>query len=150
MITNLGELRASHRTLMRDTERAIEIQLDNAGEHAKFSVEVHAVFRHRTGRVRHGTRHKIVRTRSGGRLIIMNDAPHAGFLEHGTRPHRIVARRRRALHFFWLRISKKMSVRSVNHPGTPAYKFLLAATNDSGNRLQLGLDRAMLQFANRF
>jgi len=41
----------------------------------------------------------------------------------GTRPHPIVARRAKALHFYWDRLGREVFFKSVQHPGTKPYNF---------------------------
>lgn len=52
--------------------------------------------------------------------------------ELGSKPHKIVAKNAGALYFFWPVVGKNVAFKSVNHPGTPAYRFLT-----------LGLERAL-------
>jgi hypothetical protein len=51
--------------------------------------------------------------------------PYAGFMEKGTRPHPIRPKRAGGfLVFFWPKVGRTVFLRSVNHPGTPAYHYL--------------------------
>ena len=49
---------------------------------------------------------------------------HALFVHNGTKPHVIKAKRAPYLVFFWHRVGRVVSFKSVNHPGTPADPFL--------------------------
>lgn len=58
---------------------------------------------------------------------------YAKFVEDDTKPHEIRARRAKALRFFW---NGELTFRcSVQHPGTTGKKFMLAARNESEDRL---------------
>ncbi len=60
-----------------------------------------------------------------GRIIIGPTADYAPFVEFGTKPHKISAKNKKALTFFVN--GKKVTVRSVNHPGTRAQPFVRPA-----------------------
>lgn len=63
-----------------------------------------------------------VSPRGGGLGIIMSDHPATTFVLHGTRPHVIVARRKKMLKF---QISgRDVFARMVHHPGTKPNDFL--------------------------
>lgn len=48
---------------------------------------------------------------------------YASFIDQGTRPHPIDARRAPALFFYWERIGTFFVGPHVDHPGNPAFKF---------------------------
>ena len=149
MITNMGELRRAHKNLLRNTRAAIDAALEDAGVHAKYHAEVHAQFKHRSGAVKRGTRSRVRRLKSGAVLRITNPVKHAKFLEWGTRPHVITARRG-FLRFYWMRMGKQMTIRKVNHPGTKATWFLKNATHSAYNRAGLTLRKSMKRHAAKF
>jgi len=73
----------------------------------------------------------------GWRLVA--GAPHARFVESGTKPHVIEARRARALRFVWhgeLRFARR-----VNHPGTKPTHFM----RDAAAEVERFLDARMGQ-----
>lgn len=50
---------------------------------------------------------------------------YAGWMEHGTKPHMIYPRNPKGrLVFRWAKAGRTVFLRSVRHPGTPAYRFL--------------------------
>jgi hypothetical protein len=51
----------------------------------------------------------------------------AVFLQKGTRPHLIVPRRAKVLHFYWDKVGREVFLPRVNHPGTRANPFLTIA-----------------------
>lgn len=57
---------------------------------------------------------------------------YAAVHELGSKPHKIVAKNAPALSFFWPKVGKQVAFKSVNHPGTPAYRWA-----------ELGMERAM-------
>jgi hypothetical protein len=130
---DLGRLKRSHRWLADEIRGAAVDAMQAAGEEAQRYVASSAVpFTHRSGAIAKGTRYRIVRTSNGAVLKIRNTAPHAGYVERGTKPHRIVARRAKALRF--VAGGRVVFARSVWHPGTKATWFLRTATERAGVR----------------
>lgn len=52
---------------------------------------------------------------------------HAIFVIKGTDPHVITAKNKPRLVFFWAKVGRVVSFKSVNHPGTQANNYLGAA-----------------------
>jgi hypothetical protein len=52
---------------------------------------------------------------------------HAIYVIKGTEPHVIRAKRAPRLVFFWRKVGRVVAFKSVNHPGTSANNYLLAA-----------------------
>lgn len=50
--------------------------------------------------------------------------------EKGARPHKIVARRAKALTFYWPKVGRVVSFKSVNHPGNPPMPWFYPVVND--------------------
>lgn len=148
MITNLGELKRAHRELIRNTEISIQKALDDAWDEVQKHVSSTSRFVHRTGAVKSGMRRKFIRLKSGARLEISNRVRHATFLERGTRPHPIVAKRGRALRF--MVGGQVFFRRRVFHPGTKPTFFLRDATHSAWVRAGVTLRRSMRRHASRF
>jgi len=139
-----------HRWLMRSLENDVEAALEEAGRHAEWTVVEKSTFRHRSNAVRDGTRTRVQRTRGARRLVITNVARHAAYLEYGTRPHIIRAKRGRSLSFFWLRVSKRMVIRQVRHPGTKPYHFLRFARDQAFLLAGVLLHKALIKRGAQF
>ena len=75
-----------------------------------------------------------VRDRSGT-LEAVVDTDYAAYVSGGTRPHKITARNVQALSFVWR--GRRVTVRSVNHPGTRANPWF----TDSVRRLPATFQR---------
>lgn len=139
-----------------EIERAvalIEVQLEQrmpqAVKHGADAVaasarETHS-YRDRTGRL---TRSIAAHAPSGsflGRTLaaeVIADAPYSLFVERGTRPHKIVARRAKAL--AWPSGGGMRFAKSVNHPGTKPYNFLSGALERELDDVQAHLQDAMI------
>lgn len=109
--------------------------LDWAGEFAEDHVAAHSKFRRRSPvgqSLKDATEHKFIRTGSGAVVRIFSTKKTAAFLEYGTKPHVIRARKASALRF--VVGGKTVFARKVNHPGTRGFRFLYNAT-DAGFRL---------------
>jgi len=61
-------------------------------------------------------------TKHGDTYVVAPTVPYAVYVERGTRPHEIVARRARALHFVWR--GAPVFFRRVMHPGTQPNPFI--------------------------
>ena len=71
----------------------------------------------------------------GGRLFVgkvESNSPIAGIIEFGSRPHKIKARGNKFL--FWP--GAKHPVNEVNHPGTPPFRVLRNATEESVEEIE--------------
>jgi hypothetical protein len=147
---DLAKLRAAHDRVIRRTEQLAWSTLEKAAPEAQKHVRDHAQFTHRTGTALARTKARAIRLKRGGKIIVSNAARHAKFLEHGTRPHVIRARRARYLRFFWRKVGRLVFFKSVNHPGTRPYKFLERATHHVGDRVRLRLSRGMQRIARGF
>ena len=60
-----------------------------------------------------------------GRIVAVPEQ--AIFVIQGTEPHVIRAKRAPQLVFFWKKVGRVVSFKSVNHPGTKANNYLLAS-----------------------
>ena len=54
-----------------------------------------------------------------------SDVHYTMFMEQGTRPHKIHAKGGGYLVFFWPKVGHMVYFKSVNHPGTKPYHFLI-------------------------
>jgi len=79
---------------------------------------------HPTDRVKKHLTYKVV----DDGVIIYTEDPVLGFLERGTKPHKIRAKKGKALAFQntagLKNFGKNVVVKAVNHPGTRNYEFL--------------------------
>lgn len=76
-----------------------------------------------TGRYRASIAWRLGQDGQGVYAEVGSAVPYAGFIERGTRPHEIMARRKKAL---WWK-GAEHPVRRVQHPGTRAYRVLTRA-----------------------
>ena len=65
------------------------------------------------------------------------------WLEEGTKAHPIVARNAPALAFFWERMGRMMIVKSVMHPGTPAFGFMAETRAEMGPSIVSAITEAV-------
>jgi predicted TIM-barrel fold metal-dependent hydrolase len=99
-----------------------------------------ALFKDRTGELRRS----IVRFQvSTWRMGIKATAKHALFVEVDTKPHRIEARRARALRF--VQGGAIRFARAVNHPGTKGTHFMQKAGDEGTAYLERALERVVRQ-----
>lgn len=149
---NIGGLQRSGKTFLAALNREVDDAVESAGEHAKQHVERHSSFKRRSGSphsLKDATEYKVVRLKSGRVVKVKSKKKTAAFLEHGTRPHIIRARRKKMLRF----VAKGGGIvfaRAVHHPGTRGTHFLWNATNAAFRFAGHALDTAMSRAARRF
>lgn len=84
----------------------------------------------RTGNLRSSITHQTTIEGNRVRLSVSANARYARFVEYGTRPHVIRARRSPVLSFFWPKVGRQVFFKQVNHPGSAGRFFLTHAVND--------------------
>ena len=115
-----------------------------------------AKFKRRSGRTAKAASARIFRTKRGRRIRITNKSktrdgkPLALFLEGGTRPHIITARRARVLKFFWRKAGRVVFRYRVRHPGTRPYHFIRRSAEAASEATEKELRREMQQLARQF
>ena len=67
------------------------------------------------------------------------DAPYAGFVIDGTRPHVIRPKTKKALSFYWPKIGGQAVFRSVNHPGNKPNPFWSTVFDNTRSYIQRAL-----------
>ena len=147
---NIAQVRRGHELFLRRQDiwiiQVLAIAKDQAAEHVK----KHSKFKRRsaTRSLKDSTMGRIVKTRSGRKLRLRWSKKYASFIEYGTRPHPIIARRRRALAFV---VNGQMLLRrKVMHPGTRPYKFGWKATSAAFRVLNQRLDARVRNARFRF
>jgi hypothetical protein len=147
---NIAQVRRGHELFLKRQDiwivQALAIAKDQASEHVK----KHSKFKRRsaTGSLKDSTKGRIVKTRSGRKLRLRWYKKYASFIEYGTRPHPIIARRRRALRF--VVNGQTLFRRKVMHPGTRPYKFGWKATSSAHRVLIQRLDSRVRNARFRF
>jgi hypothetical protein len=129
MISNISEIRSVHERFVKRNMRALLDAADFAAEHTKQHIRTSHKFKSRTGALIAGVTTKVIKLRSGVVMRQTNKAKHAKFVEFGTRPHVIRASRKKALRFS---VGGRVRfARTVNHPGSRAFRFGYRAHNAS-------------------
>jgi hypothetical protein len=79
----------------------------------------------RTGAMAVGMEHKRLTLAQGIAFDAGSSKPYALFVDQGTKPHVITPKKPGGmLVFHWAKVGKTVFLRSVNHPGNRAYKFI--------------------------
>ena len=117
-----GGVRAAGRS--ESVYRELERRADRVIDLARDIYEPHRI----TGGYGRGFRKERTRVRGQAAVVVINDDPKAAILEHGSRPHVIEPRDKKAL--FWPGAAHP--VRRVQHPGTPALHILRRALRAAG------------------
>lgn len=125
-----------HREMRRGVDRAARLAAEAAERKAR---EVAPV---RTGNLRGSVSHRpATGSDSVARHDVIASAKYASFVSEGTRPHLIVARRKRALHFFVG--GREVFTQRVRHPGTKPNPFWWLALSHAADQLRAATERAM-------
>ena len=105
----------------------------------------------RTGRLFKGTKWNIKVFPLKVIAKVYNRVPYAFYMEYGTRPHVISARRKRFLAFDWPKMDAyPYFAKSVNLPGTKPYLFLFGEVARGGVELRQRLNRNAKALASKF
>lgn len=147
-LANLAEVQRGHSMFLVRQDRAINSALETAGVVAERAVQERPGFKRRTGKTQDSTTHRVVRLSSGRVVRIENNTKTAVFLEFGTRPHKIRARKAKALRF--MSGGRAVFRKSVNHPGTKPYKTFYRATFTAYRTVAPVLARDLGALASRF
>lgn len=150
MITNIGDIRRRHRAFLSAHDAMVSRSLNLADAQVRDHVSHQASFKHRSGKTRRGVRTRVLKLKSGVKLRVTNVAKTARWLEFGTRPHTITARRKRFLSFFWAKAGGRVFFKKVRHPGTKPYRFMQAAAKHAHKGLGPVLRAEMRRLAKRF
>lgn len=147
---DIAELERAHDRLLADNERAIAESLELAGLHAIEHVQQHPEFKPQSGNLQRKTKARVVRT-SGGRILrITNDAPYAGAIDGGAKPHVIRPVTATRLRFFSKKADKWVFAKEVHHPGNRPFKFLYFATDAANRVFRADLTRRLTDIGARF
>lgn len=121
-------------TLVQGSKEALRVQANATYQR----IAKGSYFTHRTG----GTLRSFQVRQSGMSASVESRSKIAHFMNVGTAPHPIVARRVPLLSFFWARMGIHFLGRSVNHPGTKATRFVHVETQLGIQELAVLVERA--------
>ena len=153
MITNLGRIRRRHKWLLGQMRQGIDMSLRDMGNDAVDFMAASPGFNAHgrgPGTALGSVTKRVMRLKSGAKMVFRNTAKHAVWLEKGTPPHLIKARRAAFLHFFWPKAGRWIRTRSVNHPGTKAYQFMSRGITKAGGRMFVNLHNRFRFILKRF
>jgi hypothetical protein len=149
----LQQVRAGHGRFKAAHDAMVQGVLEAAGQNAMAEIVLGGGgtgFKHRTGAVIRGQKNRVYARIGGHVLELSNSAPHAVFLEKGTRPHVILPKHKSALHFHWPKAGGWIFAKRVQHPGTRAYHFLSGARDRAFVATAGMLRNGMATVANHF
>jgi hypothetical protein len=141
-------LKAVHRSFEASHRGMVVDEAKDAAAHIEAQVFQSPRFKPRTQRLQRGTRGTTVIGSNVIRVVGSNRTPYAPFIEYGTKPHIIRARRAKALRF--MQRGKVVFRRWVRHPGTRPYQFLYRAVNSAARICNQGLFQDMARIARSF
>ena|SRR3990167_3307573 len=147
---DVGALHEQHERFLRRFDDTIADALERVGTDAENQVRTRPTFKQRTGELQNSTDHMLIRTRGGMLVRVRNTAKYAGWIERGTAPHVIRARRAPTLAFFWPRVGSWVYPLKVNHPGTRPYWFLRTAVDDASATMHARLTSELTSLGDAF
>jgi len=122
---DLSEFRREVAKTKNEIAKACYSAARHAAEEGRDEAKRVGAFEDHTGKLRSEIRAEHGQLEpTGGSWDIVAPTPYALFVEGGTRPHPIVARRAANLHFWWAREGRWFHGRKVNHPGTRPLPFM--------------------------
>lgn len=145
---NLPKIQQAHKAFLKAHNAMLDAELAAAAHIGADHPRKHATFKHRTGALANATEGKVVRTRGGHLVRILNRKKYAAAIDSGARPHRIEARRARFLRF--VSGGNVIYRRAVNHPGNKPYKFLYRAMNAAYRIAGTNIESHMASIAKKF
>lgn len=144
---DIAELRRKHARGRSDIRKAVEEAATEAsGDAVAYSRDKHE-YKNRTGALRGATFGRVVRLKSGAKVVLKNPKPYAASIDMGARPHEIRPKRPGYPLRFKVR-GKMVTAWRVSHPGNRAYHFLYNATRH-GHRMLLKRLEARLSSVSR-
>jgi len=139
---------ASLKALGQTLERVAKEVVHDAAVVAKRSADQTDKYEDRTGTLRRGTRVEFVPASMSSAIV--NTTYHAEYIEDGTKPHVIRARRVPNLYFWWEREQTWFEGPHVNHPGTEARPFFRTAGEAGGRHLERRMQRVVRERVRAF
>ncbi len=139
MIKNLSAVGRRHKWLIGQMRQGIDQALQGAGSDAVSFMRQSPGFNSHgsgPGTVLGSVKRKVLRLRSGAKLIVSSTSKLAFWMEHGTRPHFIRPKMGEFLRFFWPKVGHVVFARLVLHPGTRPYTFMSRGMTKVGHKLQ--------------
>jgi len=147
----MGRIKADHKRFMAANEFMVVRECKKAGEIAVREANSRQQFRVRTGNLRRNTKAQLLVLADGRKVRVSNKLDYASYLEFGTDPHVIRAKKAKALRFMYPQFSGNYVYRKqVMHPGTKAYKWLWTGVHHSYIFLRVRLLNDMRDLARQF
>lgn len=144
-----------HQRFLSSLRSGILLAFATAEQHVHDHVRLYSKFKRRSARsLKDAARAK--HTGSWNSRVIrfqsyVKDVAYAEPIEYGARPHKIRARRAKALRFQWKKLGgQTVFFKSVQHPGNRPYKFLWTATHSAWRVLGEALEQGIATAAKRF
>jgi hypothetical protein len=146
---DIAELRRKHARGRDAIRKAVEEAATEAsGDAVTYSRQKHE-YKNRTGALRGATFGRVVRLKSGAKVVLKNPKPYAAAIDMGAKPHWIKPRALdKPLRF---KVGGRwVSTWLVNHPGNRAYRFLYNATRHGHRMLLKRLEARLAGVARKF
>jgi len=147
-LLDIGNVKQRHSWLLEQHDRIVTAALNDGGRAALDHIDKRPGFTPRTGRTQDATKARMMRTPGGKLMRISNRTKVARFMEHGTKPHPIEARRKPFLRFKYR--GQWVSKKKVFHRGTRAYLFMrrgaITGYYDVGRTLRASMRSVAKQF----
>ncbi len=150
MLVNLSQLKRSHQKLLAETEKAIDAALIEAAKHGKRDAARATKYKDRSGKLRAGTRSKIVKLKNGRRVVLLNRRKYAAAIDKGSKAHIIRAKKPGGFLRFMGSGGNLVFRRMVRHPGTKPTYFLRDARTAAFDKAGSLLRSRLRSVARRF
>lgn len=115
------------------------LELELLGKQIADSIVSGQYFQNQSNAMKRGTKYGATGILQGQ---VTSKPKHALFLDKGTKPHEIRAKRAKVLAFFWPKVGSMVFTRRVSHPGTKPRFTSMVETAFAREHLPAYVDRA--------
>jgi len=141
---DLSEFHAAVTATKRELGATVRRSTMQAGASGRDEAKAKGQFQDRTGNLRREIFWRILTydaQQAEGEIV--SPMSYSQFVENPTRPHKIVARRKPELVFWWPKVGAMFFGKSVNHPGTRGYPFMGPAYLRAESKLYAEVDAGL-------
>ena len=144
-VIDIGEIKKAHSAFVSKLNAVVKKNLIETARDVQDRVIADDSFK--GNKLRHSIRYSVP---SNTKIKVYTSAKHASFVEDGTRPHVIRARRAKTLAFYSETLNRFVFPRSVNHPGTKPTKFFSRAVAGAEQELSARITEDLRALSKQF
>lgn len=144
-VIDLGPIQAAHKGFVSKLNAVVKKNLIETARDVQDAVIADTSFKGQ--KLRHSVKYTVP---SSTKIKVYTAAKHASFVEEGTKPHIIRARRAKTLAFYSETLNRFVFPRSVNHPGTKPTRFFSRAVASAEQNLNARITEELRALSKQF